>query len=49
LIPTLVYLFLAQKVLKNLRLKSDKVLIYLVLGMATFSIAMIPALQFSGK
>jgi hypothetical protein len=45
----LVYLFLAQKVLKNMRLKSDKILMYLILGMTTFAIAMIPALQFSGK
>ncbi len=46
LIPSSVYLWLAKRVLT---LRDDKNLLYSILGMATFSIAMIPALQFSGK
>ena len=47
LIPSLVYLWLSKVFLK---LKSkENILLYLMIGMATFSIAMIPALQFSGK
>ena len=47
LIPALVYLWLSKIVLK---FKEDNnTLLYLVLGMTSLSIAMIPALQFSGK
>ena len=49
LIPAVVYLILSKISLSKIRESSDKILLYFVIGMASFSIAMIPALQFSGK
>lgn len=48
LIPTVLYLALSKISLQKFSITGDKVPVYFFVSMATFAIAMIPALQFSG-
>jgi len=49
LIPALTYLWLSTRALKFYETKRDSLVLYFMIGMASFSIAMVPALQFTGK
>jgi hypothetical protein len=48
LIPAIFYLALSKVSLQKLSITGDKIPVYFFVSMVTFSIAMIPALQFSG-
>jgi hypothetical protein len=49
LIPAIFYLALSKLSLKRFRENGDPKVLYFFIGLASFAIALIPALQFSGK